>query len=358
MQRQVAILYQALEPPMINGIQKPKKPGGYRDSGADIAFVLKCGSETAVVTPRGEPDPSNDADWCFPDNEEGILDAIRKGATHLWANTILFKDHPLQSSKSLENSLDTIYVIGQPPSLVETYDDKAAVYRVLLAEGTFTVAKSVTAKIGEDVVRTITNLGTSFPVVAKPVRGRGSHGVMLCHNEEELRVHATGLFKESSEIMVEEYLSGEEATVTVMPPSASEPSYQALPIVTRFDHVNGIAPYNGVVAVTENSRVVSEDRVSDDPAYGRAVEECERVAALLRVTAPIRIDIRRFSPGSSFALFDVNMKPNMTGPGRPGRENQSSLTAMAAEAAGWDYCRLLQEIISSAIGLRTLRDIN
>jgi hypothetical protein len=26
----VAILYQALEPPLINGIQKPKKPGGMR----------------------------------------------------------------------------------------------------------------------------------------------------------------------------------------------------------------------------------------------------------------------------------------------------------------------------------------
>ncbi|KAH7088585.1 hypothetical protein FB567DRAFT_591966 [Paraphoma chrysanthemicola] len=358
MHRQVAILYQALEPPIINGIQKPRKPGGYRDSGADIAFVLKCDGTTAVVTPRSEPDPSNDADWCFPDNEEGILDAIRKGATHLWANTILFKDHPLQSSKSLEEMVDKIYVIGQPPSLVETYDDKAAVYRVLSAEGTFTVAKSVTAKVDEDIMKTIINLSTSFPVVAKPVRGRGSHGVKLCHSEEELRVHATSLFKESSEIIVEEYLRGEEATVTVMPPSASRPSYQALPIVTRFNHESGIAPYNGIVAVTENSRVVSENRISGDPAYGRAVEECERVAALLRVTAPIRIDIRRFSPGSSFALFDVNMKPNMTGPGRPGRDNQSSLTAMAAEAAGWGYCRLLHEILSSATSLRTLRDIN
>jgi hypothetical protein len=41
------------------------------------------------------------------------------------------------------------------------------------------------------------------------------------------------------------------------------------------------------------------------------MRESERAAELLGVTAPIRIDVRRFTdaPDSSFALFDVNMKP-------------------------------------------------
>lgn len=41
------------------------------------------------------------------------------------------------------------------------------------------------------------------------------------------------------------------------------------------------------------------------------MRESERAAELLGVTAPIRIDVRRYSdsPDSSFALFDVNMKP-------------------------------------------------
>ncbi len=47
----------------------------------------------------------------------------------------------------------------------------------------------------------------------------------------------------------------------------------------------------------------------------------------------------------------------MTGPGRPGREDQASLTGIAAEAIGWDYPRLLQEMLSSAITLQHLRDI-
>lgn len=47
----------------------------------------------------------------------------------------------------------------------------------------------------------------------------------------------------------------------------------------------------------------------------------------------------------------------MTGPGRPGRDDQASLTAMAAEALGWDYGRLLEEILLSAALLRDMRSV-
>jgi len=48
--------------------------------------------------------------------------------------------------------------------------------------------------------------------------------------------------------MIEEFLSGEEATVTVMPPSKGWDEYWDLLIVMRFNHEEGVAPYNGVVA--------------------------------------------------------------------------------------------------------------
>ena len=47
----------------------------------------------------------------------------------------------------------------------------------------------------------------------------------------------------------------------------------------------------------------------------------------------------------------------MTGPGRPGRDDQASLTALAAKGLGWDYERLLIEIIGSAPTLRALREV-
>lgn len=89
----IAILYQAQPSPIINGIQKPMKPGGYSDSGADIAFELHS-KGVKVCTPVDRPHIENDLDWVFPDTEEGIENAIRKGAKILWLNTVLYIGHP------------------------------------------------------------------------------------------------------------------------------------------------------------------------------------------------------------------------------------------------------------------------
>ncbi|GLA52328.1 hypothetical protein AnigIFM63604_009177 [Aspergillus niger] len=346
----VAVLYQAIEPPIINGARKPRKPGGYQDSGSDIAYTLR-NRGVQVVTPVSSPSPKEQEGWCFPDTENGILSAVRQGATHLWANTILFSSHPLQTSRSLASI--PISVVGQPPTLVESFDDKAYLNDQLRIHGSFTLPRSWLISNSDNISPILDSI-PCYPVVGKPVRGRGSHGVKECHDRAELEEHISALLLESPIVMVEEFLTGEEATITVMPPSRESPEYWSLPPITRFNHVDGIAPYNGTVAVTANSRAVTESEMQDE-SYRSAMRQCEQVAKLIGATAPIRIDIRRFSEGSQFAIFDINMKPNMTGPGRPGREDQASLTALAAAAIGWDYGMLLHKILSSAQPLDRFR---
>ncbi|KAH6877053.1 hypothetical protein B0T10DRAFT_413736 [Thelonectria olida] len=348
----VAVLYQAIKPPIIDGTRKPMKPGGYQDSGADIAYNLSKCEGIQVLSPAENPDPTEHHGWAFPDSEDGIMSAIDKGATHLWANTILFASHPLQTSSRIGAHSD-VRVVGQGPLVVEKYDDKDYVNNLLRQSERYTMPKAWPFRPGEDIINDMQQ--SSFPVVVKPSRGRGSHGVKVCANATELRAHVEALQQEGlNSIIVEEFLAGEEATVTVMPPTANR-SYWSLPIVSRFNHDNGIAPYNGAVAVTANSKVVSK---SEDPAYEAVARECEDVARLLGVTAPIRIDVRRFKAGSRFALFDVNMKPNMTGPGRPGRDDQASLTLMAATALGWDYKTLLENILETSAKLEDLRSLH
>jgi hypothetical protein len=41
------------------------------------------------------------------------------------------------------------------------------------------------------------------------------------------------------------------------------------------------------------------------------------------------------------------LKLNMTGPGRPGREDQVCLSAIAARAEGWNYVDLLLAMLSA-----------
>jgi biotin carboxylase len=255
------------------------------------------------LTPSEDPAPASDEGWCFPDSEEGILEAIAKGATHLWANTILFASHPLQASFRIGEHGQNLRVVGQGPLVVEKYDDKNFVNELLRRQGTFTMPRAWTLNLPQDTPQC--DLYT-YPVVGKPARGRGSHGVKVCRDASSLTAHIQALADEGlNVVIIEQYLAGEEATITVMPPSDGN-GYRALPVVQRFNHDDGIAPYNGAVAVTANSQAVLG---SEDPAYAKVSRECERVAEFLGTTAPIRIDVRRFSEGSDFALFDVNMKP-------------------------------------------------
>ena len=246
-------------------------------------------------------------------------------------------------------------MVGQPPQLVDQYDDKNFVNDLLRQDqdNEFALPESRLISSIDQVVE----LDMKYPIVAKPIRGRGSHGVKLCHEVEQLKTHIQGLLGESPLVMLEQYLPGQEGTVTVMPPTKDSSEYQALPIVVRFNHEDGIAPYNGIVAVTANSRLPTLQERQQITAYTEVEKACERIAGKLKVTAPIRIDVRQISEyhNSSFAIFDVNMKPNMTGPGRPGRENQASLTALAAAHIGWDYPQLLRRILDSAETLETLR---
>ena len=198
---------------------------------------------------------------------------------------------------------------------MEKFDDKEYVNNLLRKTGKFTLPRgwsiSKPSSSEESLGRKLEEMHLPYPVVGKPIRGRGSYGVKVCSSLSVLEAHVSELLEESSTVMIEEFLEGEEATVTIMPQSNDRDEYWALPIVTRFNHVDGVAPWNGVVAVTTNSRVVSEEEYKEDARYGEVARECEGVAKLLGGTAPIRIDIRRFKhgKGEKFALFDINMKP-------------------------------------------------
>jgi D-alanine-D-alanine ligase-like ATP-grasp enzyme len=199
---------------------------------------------------------------------------------------------------------------------MERFDDKEFVNDLLRARGGFILPKSWAfevipglsdSELESEVEKHLAKLEPEmlFPIVGKPIRGRGSYGVKVCRSLPELQSHLVFLLRESPRVMIEEFLPGEEATITVMPPSSSNPHYRALPAITRFNHADGVAPYNGLVAVTANSGLVTTEEYAKDPAYEEAGTACAAVSEILGLTAMMRIDIRRVK----FAIFDVNVKP-------------------------------------------------
>jgi len=81
----------------------------------------------------------------------------------------------------------------------------------------------------------------------------------------------------------------------------------------------------------ENSTLLNDEEIKD-PTYQQVARDCEQAAQIIKLLTPIRIDCRRIAPGKQFALIDLNMKPNMTGPGRPERNMHSSLSYISARA--------------------------
>ncbi|MEI6948605.1 ATP-grasp domain-containing protein [Paraflavisolibacter sp. H34] len=341
----LAVLYQGQQPPPQNGIVKPMKPGGYADSGADIAYALRQ-SGIPVITPSEEPDVYADLDWVFPDTREGIQRAVDSGADCMWLNTVLYSGHPVAQFPGL-------WVVGQRPSAVDRYDDKWYTNNLLREQGLpIPKAELVTHATFQQAEPKILP-----PLVAKPIRGRGSEGVTLITTKEAYQRVVADLFERDrfgTAVYIEEYLPGQEITVTIMPPGSylvagrecRKEGPWCLPGVARFNHQNGIAPYNGTVAVIHNSRVLTDEQEAS-PVLQQLYRWCERAAALVELKAPIRIDCRADAQGR-YLLFDLNMKPNMTGPSRPHRTDQDSLSALAARKIGWSFHELLTNMLRQA----------
>ena len=337
-QQKVAILYQAGPTPSQGGIRKPPKPGGYRDSGADIAYALKIRG-VVVLTPHPDPDPATDQDWVFGDDAPGIRAALDAGATMLWANTTLYQGHPLALYRGV------VGVVGPNIAMVDQFEDKWVMNQWLHSHQFPVPEMWKGSEIGSRLF--------DKPLVLKPRRGRGSQGVRRLEHRRDLQdgtaTDEDTTFR-SETFVVEEFLPGEEVTVTTMPPGyyvldgmgTSVQHSWALPPIMRRDHQNGIMPYSGEVPVIDNSLVAH----SSSPELEMFVNVCQGLARQLLSRAWLRIDGRQDEQGT-YRIIDVNFKPNLTGPGRPGRDHAVSLVAMAAAACGWQYGDLVANLLQS-----------
>lgn len=265
------------------------------------------------------------------------------GATCLWLNTVLFESHPVSAY------LDRLSIIGQNPKVAGAFDDKFYTNSILRDVGCDVVDEKII-----DLQQT--EQTAPFPIVIKPIRGRGSQGVSVVTNFDEFVSSRTEFLNGGfgTRAIIEPYLQGKEWTITVMPPgdyvidefNETKQKAWALPPVERFNHLEGIAPYSGTVAVSRNSRLVSGNELETSKTK-KLLENCVRAFHAINSRAAIRIDCRQDDCGN-WKMFDLNLKPNMTGGERPGRDGQDSLSAMAASGIGWRYTDLLMNLAKNA----------
>lgn len=455
---------------------RPPKPGGYADSSADLASLLSGMGRSVVLPQTGLP--AEDEAWSFPDSKRGVqlaldaADAAGLEQVTLWVNSVgssalveqAVRDHgragvfvACPPKGRVEDKAATIAATagllpnGRTASLL-VWRSQADAARGVAASGEYS-PRGLWQVVGtQAAAQAVDAVGLRFPVVCKPVCGRGSEGVQVISSEEQLREYGEATWAARAEeivavdavpglelllrgqpdkalladpalhsrlgrgavadlsrilvenmdasrcgegtarllwprfgcgFVVEELLPGPEITVAVVPaamlarapatPASRRVNWRTLskpdegfvaltPVARTPLGESTVMPYNGVQAVSLNSVPFDQaqglDRSEWEPAVAAAARLCQAIGAVVGSPMPIRVDLRGTAESLGddafrFLPFDVNIKPNATYPGRPGREHATSLLAMAADASPQDggFPSLARSIVDLAPSL-------
>lgn len=169
----------------------------------------------------------------------------------------------------------------------------------------------------------------NLPLVIKAPREGSSVGVYICKTAEELNVALEKVVAYSQEILVEEFIAGEELTVGIL-------GDLALPIIL-------IIPKDGVYDFTNKYPWLNPGGAADHfcpaPLTPELTDKVQKLALAahrsLGLKVYSRVDILLTATGDPYVL-EVNTIPGMT---------ESSLLPEAAAEAGIDMTALCERII-------------
>ena len=179
-----------------------------------------------------------------------------------------------------------------------------------------------------DWMRVVAELG--LPLIVKPSREGSTIGITKVArvDHDELALAFTEAAKFDAEVLVEEFVTGQELTASIV-------SGRALPLI-RIEAPQGNYDYH--------SKYFSDDTKYFCPAGLPDAKEQEIRAMSLRAFDIVgcsgwgRLDLILRADGT-FSLLEVNTSPGMTG---------HSLVPMAARQAGLSYADLCVEILRGA----------
>jgi D-alanine-D-alanine ligase len=171
-----------------------------------------------------------------------------------------------------------------------------------------------------------------FPVVVKPNSGGSSVGVKIVYDQDTLTSAIAEVFKWDSEVLIEQYIDGEEITCAVL-------DGKLLPVISirhQGEFFDYQAKYSDVGTIEEVIQLPPE------------IQERVSYAALttyhsLKCSVYARIDMM-VKDGIPYVM-EVNTLPGMT---------KNSLLPKSALAAGISYSQLLDLIIEKSLQVRAM----
>lgn len=203
--------------------------------------------------------------------------------------------------------------------------DKVTTKRLLLHEGIVTPDFCVYRQ-GDDIDLFTAQI-KHWPVIAKPVHEGSTIGVTIANNAEELVAGLRAGLAYDHTILVEEFIQGDEATVSVL-------NGAALPVIQ-------VVPKSGFYDFSSKYTAGQTEYLLPAPfsteIYAELQKDAVAAVALLGCLGAARADFMIRS-GKTYCL-EVNTIPGMT---------ETSLLPKAAAHAGIDFDELVQRILESA----------
>jgi D-alanine-D-alanine ligase len=163
-----------------------------------------------------------------------------------------------------------------------------------------------------------------YPLVVKPNDSGSSVGISIIENEDELLPAVKEAFKYSDKVLIEKFIEGRELTVTIL-------DDKALPVV-EIKPQNGWYDYTN--KYTKGNTIYETPAELDNELNMEIQKQAETIFQSLGCSVYARVDFR-FDDKNLYFL-EVNTLPGMT---------PLSLTPMAANAAGYSFAELLENII-------------
>ena len=174
----------------------------------------------------------------------------------------------------------------------------------------------------------IKNKKINFPIVTKPINEGSSLGVKISKNKEKLFNSIQELFKKYNEIMLEEYIGGQEVQVAILngyPIGAIE----LIPKRLFYDYK---AKYT---KKAKTKHIMPANLASKK--YREVLQIAKKTHKVLRCRGVTRSDFKYFN--NIFYLLELNTQPGMT---------SLSLVPEIAKHKGISFENLVEKILLDA----------
>ena len=178
------------------------------------------------------------------------------------------------------------------------------------------------------IINTLNSKRVKFPIVLKPVNEGSSLGVEICKNKEKLVKKLNKLLKKYTEIILEEYIAGQEIQVAVI----NGNSIGAIELIPKRLFYDYKAKYTKK-AKTEH---VMPARLTKRK-YKEVLKIARKAHMVLQCRGVTRSDFKFFN--NNFYLLEINTQPGMT---------SLSLVPEIANYKGMSFENLVEKILLDA----------